>query len=438
MTHTLMIAALALAGAAEPESPEAKAKALMAALAKEDFAAATKDFDATMSKVLAADNLGPTWKRLVGQVGALKTQGTPVKEKLSEKGKDYEIVFVPCAFEKMRLYTRVVFTPDGKVTGLQFSPNGPAGEYKAPAYVKRDAFKDVDVTVGEGEWALPGTLSLPAGAGPFPAVVLVHGSGPQDRDERIGPNRPFRDLAGGLASRGIAVLRYEKRTKQHGARMTKDVTVKEETVDDALAAAALLRTTKGVDAKKVFVLGHSLGAMAAPRLGELDPALAGLIVMACPARPLEDVVVDQVAYILSLAKEPGAEQKAGVEKIKEQAARLKDPNLPKDTPAKDLPLGAPLAYWRSVAALRPVETAAKVAQPVFVLQGGRDYQVTMEDFGLWEKAVGGRKNVTLKSYPKLNHLFAEGEGKAKPEEYSKEGHVAAEVVEDLARWVKGQ
>src|SRR5437868_1155092 len=77
--------------------------------------------------------------------------------------------------------------------------------------VNRDTFDEREVTVGKGEWELPGTLGLPKGSGPFPAVVLVQGSGPQDRDETMGVNKPFQDIAWGLASNGIAVLRYDKR-----------------------------------------------------------------------------------------------------------------------------------------------------------------------------------------------------------------------------------
>src|SRR5207302_9634236 len=109
-----------------------------------------------------------------------------------------------------------VFSPDKKVSGLQFKP---PFEYKAPAYVKKEAFNDSDVEDVSVEWAVPGTLSMPVGNGPFPAVVLVHGSGPNDRDETVGLNMPFRDLAWGLASRGIAVLRFDKRTRVHGAKM---------------------------------------------------------------------------------------------------------------------------------------------------------------------------------------------------------------------------
>jgi fermentation-respiration switch protein FrsA (DUF1100 family) len=431
----LLAAALGPAFAAEPPNLTERAKALVTALAKDDFDAASKDFDDTMKKGLPPDKLGDAWKETVKLVGAFKKQGAATAEK---KGQ-YDIVWVACEFEKATWYTKVVFDDKGRVTGLLFTPLGPAGEYKAPAYVKRDSFQESAATVGAGEWALPGTLTLPKGDGPFPAVVLVHGSGPQDRDETIGSSRPFRDLSWGLASQGIAVLRYEKRTKEHGAKFVKakDITVKEEVLDDALAAAALLRKTKGIDAKRVFVLGHSLGAMAAPRLGERDPDIAGLILLAAPSRPMADVLIEQLDYVLSI--DPSPAQKEAVTKLKAQAEKLKDPKLSPDTPAADLPFGQPATYWLSVLDLRPVETAAKVKQPLLILQGGRDYQVTMDDFDGWKKALSDRKGVTLKSYPKLNHIFAEGEGKAKPEEYvKKEGHVAKEVIDDVAAWVGKQ
>jgi dienelactone hydrolase len=420
----LLAMALCAAHAAEPSKIEERAKALVTALDKEDFAAASKHFAEAVAQALPGDKLADIWKGIVKQVGPLKKQGKATAEKVQ----GHDVIWVECVFEKATLYTRVVFDGEGRVTGLSFRPTGPAGEYKPPSYVKRGAFRDSAAQVGEGEWVLPATLTVPVGDGPFPAVVLVHGSGPNDRDETIGGHRPFRDLAEGLASQGVAVLRYEKRTRQHGVKFVKikDYTIKEETLDDALAAAALLRKTKDIDPGRVFVVGHSLGAMAAPRLGELDGQLAGLILMAGPSRPMADVIMEQLDYVESLDRPAAGPAKAVLDKLRSDAEKMKDPK------------GEPGAYWLSVRDLRQVETAQKVKQPLLILQGGRDYQSTMTDFEGWKKALSGRKGATLKSYPNLNHAFAEGEGKAKPAEYLKEGHVAKDVVDDIATWVKAQ
>lgn len=414
----------------DPELEKA-ARALVVDLSKEDFKAAAANFDATMQKALPPDKLATTWKGLIAQVGAFQKLTGARQEKVDK----YQVVSVSCQFDNAAIDVRITFDADKKVTGLFFAPSKPS-EYKAPDYVKRDAFTETEVKIGAGDWVLPGTLAMPKGDGPFPAVVLVHGSGPQDRDETIGPGRPFRDLAWGLASRGIAVLRYEKRTKEHGARMAKlkELTVKEEVLDDALAAVKLLQKTPRIDAKKVFVLGHSLGAMLAPRLGQLDPSSAGLILLAGPSRPLEDLIVEQFLYLAELGEVP----LRAVEAIKEQVARVKDPKLSPDTPAADLPLGLPASYWLSLRECEPTRIALKLSMPMLLLQGERDYQVTMADFAGWKKLLAERKNAELKSYPKLNHLFVEGAGKSKPTEYQKEGHVAAEVIADVAAWVKSR
>ncbi len=432
MNASLMLLTVALT--AEPPNLEARARALITASAKEDFTAASRDFDDAMKKAMPPDRFAETWKGLIKQVGPLKKQGKASPEKAGK----YDVIWVECQFENGALYTRVVFDGAGHVAGLSFRPFGPAGEYKAPSYVKRDAFKESEVQVGAGDWVLPGTLTVPVGESPFPAVVLVHGSGPHDRDETIGPSRPFRDLAWGLASQRIAVLRYEKRTTQYGSKLASDkrLTVKEEVLDDALAAVGLLRRTPKIDAKRIFILGHSLGAMAAPRLGQLDPDIAGLILMAGPSRPMADVLIEQLTYVLSV--DPSPQQKAAVEKLKSQAEKLKDPKLSVDTPGEELPFGVPGRYWLSMRELAPVETAHKVKQPLLILQGGRDYQSTIEDFEGWKTGLSGRPRATFKSYPRLNHLFAEGEGKARPAEYQKEGHVAKEVVDDITAWIKGK
>jgi uncharacterized protein len=409
-------------------------KELIEAFAKEDFAAVRKDFDDTMKKVLPADKLETTWKQVVRGAGPFKK----ITGYRTENSGKFDYIYAICQFEKTELEVKVVFTAEKLVTGLFFQESKKNYDFKPPAYAEQDKFREIEVTVGSGEWLLPGNWTLPKGDGPFPAVILVQGSGPNDRDETIGPNKPFRDLAWGLASKGIAVLRFEKRTRQYGPKVAalKDFTIKEEVVDDVLEAAALLRKEKAIDPKRIFVLGHSLGATVAPRIAEQDERIAGLILLAGTSRPLEDVVLEQIQYIYSLLGPLTDDRKEELEKLKKQVELVKDPKLPPDTPAIELPLGVPATYWLALRAYDCKATAAKVKRPMLILQGERDYQVTMEDFDGWKKAVGSRKDVQLKSYPKLNHLFMDGEGKAKPQEYKKPGYVAEEVVNDIVEWVK--
>lgn len=421
------------------EQAEPRALALVENLIRGDYAAARADFDATMKAALPENRLKEIWEALPAQTGPFKE----IAGTRSAVTDQYRLIFVTCAFENAAIDVRVVFNPRGKVAGLFFQPAqagaSSAVPYVPPSYVQQNAFSEEEVTVGSGEWALPGTLTLPAGAGPFPAVVLVHGSGPNDRDETIGPNKVFKDLAWGLASRGIAVLRYDKRTYAHADRFDADLiarlTVQEETIDDALAALELLRGRSEIHPQQIYLLGHSLGATLAPRIAAQDENLAGIILLAAITRPLEDVVLDQVVYLAGLDGSVNAAEQENIEALQTQVARVKSPDLSADTPANELPLESPAAYWLDLRAYHPTEVARELSIPMLILQGERDYQVTMEDFSGWQLALSGRPNVTLKSYPALNHLFIPGEGQPNPQEYNTAGHVAEEVVNDIADWI---
>jgi dienelactone hydrolase len=311
-------------------------------------------------------------------------------------------------------------------------------EYKSPAYVAPAAFDARELTVGaSGAWPLPATLTMPKGKAPFPAIVLVHGSGPNDRDETLGANKPFRDLAEGLASQGIAVLRYEKRTKQHGARSvasSSNFTVKDETIDDALAAVALLRQTQGIDAKKIFVLGHSLGGMLVPRIGTADKGIAGFVVFAGATRPLEDTLVRQYEYVAALDGTVSEAERAQIDEAKRQAALVKEFNA--STDSKLRVYGAPPAYWLDLRGYNPPQAARALKRPMLILQGERDYNVTLDDFRNWRTALADSKEVEFKSYPKLDHLFYEGEGAASGADYAQPRNIPRYVIEDIAAWLK--
>jgi dienelactone hydrolase len=404
-----------------------------------DFSGALQRFDEDMTRAFPESRLKESWLQILEMSGPFQA----ISDCKAIEREEKTIVKVSCQAEKAALDILVVFDQSGQIAGLNYVPATDGTAYNPPAYVRPAAFHEVEVTVGRGEWALPGTLSVPQGAGPFPAVVLVHGSGPNDRDETIGPNKPFRDLAWGLASQGIAVLRYEKRTKAYGAKFTTEIlarlTVKEEVIDDALAAVQLLRETPEIDPNRIYVLGHSLGATAAPRIGQGDPQIAGLVIMGGMTRPLEDTILDQFTYLYSLSGPLGDGQKAELEALKGKVARVKDPDLSDQVPAKELPLGITPAYWLDLRGYHPAEVAQSLAMRIFVLQGGRDYQVTTAgDYPGWQKALEGKSSATLKLYPRLFHLFIEGEGPSTPQEYMVEGHVSAEVIQDIAAWIKNE
>jgi uncharacterized protein len=410
------------------ETIESKTARLVEALSKGQFDIADQAFDETMRAALSPEKLEAAWRSVEKSAGTFEAiDSIEVAERDAHK-----IALAKTKFERARLVVRVVYDGEGKIAGLFFQPLAAEIPWSSPSYADASRFTEREVQVGSAP-ALPGTLTLPRGDGPFPAIVLVHGSGPNDRDETVGGAKPFKDLAWGLASSGIAVLRYVKRSRHSPSGI---VTQKEEVLDGAAAAIAVLRETPEIDERRVVVLGHSQGGYLAPRIGVAHPELAGMVILAGSTRPLEDSMIEQLTYLSSLdSKNEGL--KSALEAAREFKKKLGSPALAASDKV-ELPTGGAVtgAYFLDVRGYEPPAVAKTLTLPLLVLQGERDYQVTMRDFDGWKSALASKKNVTLRTYPALNHLFISGSGTPSPAEYAKEGHVDEKVIGDIASWVK--
>ena len=253
-----------------------------------------------------------------------------------------------------------------------------------------------------GDISLPATVLQPIGGKDAPMVVFVHGSGPNDRDETIGHNKPFLDLARLLFERGIGSLRYDKRTYCYRQPCA---SVDEEVIDDAVSAIHLAKSFS----PHVYLLGHSLGAMLAPEIAHRSGELDGVILMAAGARDLGDILREQIDYLTP----------SGASESYKQS--LFDENRSK----------APYLFEPQY----QVEKAKGLSLPMLFLQGERDYQIKPSELQLWQEALSDRQNVEYHLYPKLNHLFFEGEGTSTPMEYNVEHHIPAYVADDISTFI---
>lgn len=414
------------AAAPAKADPAAAAKAVLDDLDAGRYGEVHARFSAQMAAAVGTAQLKDVWSSLPQQFGKLQQRGTAHVE--TQGG--MTVVTIPLAFERAPLEAIVATDADGRIAGFVVRPS------TAPPPPPR-----ADLVAREVEFApphrsaLPGTLLMPRGKGPFPVVVLVHGSSPSDRDETVGGTRVFRDIAEGLADRGIATLRYEKRTKQHPTEFTRSYTIDDETTDDAVAAVAFARTQPGIDPKRVFVAGHSQGGMMAPRIAQRAPGLAGIALLAAPARHLQYLVLEQFTYLAKNDPAQGPTLTPQLPSLRARVAELEhiDPKLGGDVPLLNK---LPASYWRSLADYDQVDVAARLKMPILLEQGDRDFQVTARDWTNWKRSLGANPKATFHHYPTLNHLFVSGEGLSLPAEYARVAHVDAQPIADLAEWIK--
>lgn len=351
-----------------------------------------------MVQALSAQNMHGAMAQVESSLGAYQ-EHSPWERRMMG---DTEACVSTVSFEHGQLMAVIVFDGD-KMTGLRMMPavhETTPGFYTLP----HDAIETYDTVRTAPGIALPATVTLSGRSAQPPIVVMVHGSGPLDRDETVMANKTFLDLACQLAERGISTLRYDKRTLVYPQAPVNNMD--DEVISDALSA---IRLAHGYS-NNVYLLGHSLGAMMAPAIAlHAGSLLSGIIMMAGPARDLEQVVSEQLDYL-----------------------------LPPDTPDSLRAMTFNQLRTMSPHYLQPqgqVKAAKQLSLPMLILQGGRDYQVTMTDYNLWQEATEGRDGVVTRSYPSLNHLFLEGEGPSTPLEYQRQSHIPQQVIDDIATFV---
>ena len=306
--------------------------------------------------------------------------------------------------------------------------------------------KQEQIILGQNtRYPLKGLLTLPEGQGPFPAVVLVHGSGSSNMDEKVGKLTPFKDIAQGLAQRGVACIRYDKRSYAHGLKMVLDkkhpITVREETIDDALLAARLLRSDRRIDPERVFLAGHSMGAMLAPRIECQGGDFRGLILLAGSPRRLEEILLEQTREILAGMKGfPRAIAGKQLAQLEQSFRGLYD-LTDEEARQKKMGGGTTLYYFKEMGQPTVAQWLAMTRKPMLIVQGEKDVQVKAHvDFARYQQLLGDRENVTFKLYPGLNHCFVPARfdsiADAK-KEFTPERPIGPEVLDDIADWIKG-
>ena len=299
------------------------------------------------------------------------------------------------------------------------------------------------IIIGQGtEFPLNGLITFPDGTdGPVPAVVMVHGSGSSNMDEKVMKLTPFRDLAGGLARHGIASIRYDKRSFVHARKMLRQcITVKEETIDDAVLAVSILKSDPRIDRERIFILGHSMGAMLAPRIDGEGGDVSGLIMMAGTPYRLEDIFVRQLGQ--------ASESKTVVKWIaaiedKIFTKKFDDLYSMSDEEAKRKKFvgGTTLYYFKEMGRKTAADYLLENEKPVLIMQGGRDFQVLADDDYLkFKELLSERKNTFFRLYPDLNHVFVEAmydDISKASKEYSTERHIGEEVISDIVSFING-
>ena len=400
-------------------------------LAKHKYNKVFRCFDENMKSKVSKEQLSTLWEQLESTVGQYKevknVKTTSLDEGIKQKGL--------LQFEAGALEVALSTNGEGKISGLFISQLG----YEAPEYAKNLGTGKKYTNFESHGYNIPGELVIPLECNECPLVVLVHGSGPNDKDETIGPNKVFYDLAMGLASKGVATYRYDKRSKIYPETLKGQFDLYDETINDAVSALLHIQKDTFLHFGKYVMLGHSLGAYAMPLIADsLGDLINGAILFSGNSSRLEDLIDYQMEYLTSFDGEISKTEAKIIKENTERAQNIRTNNYT-DSTSSELLLGYwPGKFWKGIDNYSPVSTlSTNKNMPFFIMQGEMDYQIPMSEYKIWQDVVGTQPNVTMRSYPGLSHLFTPTKAeKPSPQDYFSPNNVDFQVIWDMSDWIK--
>ncbi len=401
-----------------------------------NFESTADTFDSTLSKVLDKNGLKTAWDSTVEPLGKHIINYSVDS---SIKGDNLAVTIVE-QYEKGGLKVTTSYNNKKEITGIHLNYATIEKDL-----VSTEKFEEHSIKIGE-KYPLDGILTLPTSVKNPPVVLLVHGSGPNDKNSTIYQNTPFEDIAVSLADKGIATLRYDKRYYAYPEEATKlgsDLTLYDEVLEDVNFALDFLSTDQRVDTSNIFVLGHSLSGGLTPYIASQHDDVKGIISMAGSLKPLYEISYEQSKATEQTAKNGGYDD-ATTKIIEEQMKQVeKDILILREDlstiPNNQILLGIYAGYQKSAKQYSGENYIAEIDIPILVLQGSADFQVKADThFTLWQDSLSSRDNVTLKLYQGLNHLMMVTNGKDDVSEYQTKGSVSEDVISDIATFVKQQ
>lgn len=395
-------------------------------IAKGEYNSVRDRFSSGLKTKLSGEQLKEGWDKIARNIGTFEgvertdiaLDRTTAKATVVLKFEDNKGIQVVFSYDR-----------ESEITGLWLN--------YAPILMSSDAFEEVEIAIGEGEETLTGILTLPKGVENPDVALLIQGSGQHDLDESIGAavNKPFRDIAHGLAKEGIASVRYNKRFFQYPSSAGDKITIESEVLNDANAALKFIENDERINKGKTVVIGHSLGAMMAPKIASDNKSVNGIISLAGSPRGLEEIIYDQnVAFTDKDTGKTEEEKTEALKQMKDEVDRIKA--LQESGGFGEI-LGVNVEYWNSLNNIDIVEIGKSLNIPMLFLQGDADFQVSKDrDFGYWKEVLAGKSNAIFKLYEGLNHLFMPTTGADDVTDYDPKNSVDPAVIKEMADWIK--